>query len=273
MKFTHDFPTVPESKSNYNTCIQQGDTARLATVRNRITLLPMNAPTKESPNFRALHRAIHVTYVACLALAALPLCGCGRDARFVGKNLPTDLTVRPVTHYGLTLDDKATPEQVGFVLLRAMKEDFAAKDPEARKAAMNILYDITAMEDILALHPASLNPADSIYTVVKNWTPTVAHYAAQLPTEWESAKDRLTTTKPHPSKTGRVGVMECQVLFQFDDPQGDTNGRVVFFGALVQDKGLWRVRSVGFFPNRRVLASKNKDGANQPTAAPDNHDG
>ena len=273
MKFTHDVSSVPESKSNYTNCIQQGDSARLAIIPTRITLLPMNAPTKESPNSCTLYRALHVTCVACLALAALPLYGCGRDARLVGKNLPTDLTIRPVTHYGLTLDDKATPQQVGFVLLRAMKEDYNAKDPEARKAAMNILYDITAMDDILALHPTGLNPADSIYTVVKNWTPTVSHYAAQLPTEWESAKDRLTATKPQPTKTGRAGVMECQVLFQLDDPQGDPNGRAVFFGSLVQDKGLWRVRTVGFVPNRRILATKTKDGANQPPPEPDNQDG
>lgn len=233
----------------------------------------MNASTKETPNFRALHCAFHLTCAVCFAFAAAPLCGCGRDARLVGKNLPTDLTIRPVTHYGLTLDDQATPQQVGFVLLRAMKEDYDSKDPEARKAAMNILYDITAMDDILALNPSGLDPADSIYTVVKNWTPTVSHYAAQLPTEWESAKDRLTATKPQPTKTGRAGVMECQVLFQLDDPQGDPNGRAVFFGALVQDKGLWRVRSVGFVPNRRILATKTKDGTNQPTPTPDNHDG
>ena len=209
----------------------------------------------------------------CILLTSIHLCGCGRDARLVGKDLPTDLSVRTVTHYGLTLDEKATPQQVGFVLLRALREDYEAPDKAARTAAMNVQYDITATNEVIALHPDGLPPAETIYSLVKQWTPTVAHYAAQLPTEWEKAKDRIVATNPQPSKTGREGMMECQVLYQLDDPKGDLNGRVVVYGALVQDKGFWRVRTVAFVPNRRVLATKIKEPANQTDTVPDKHDG
>lgn len=199
-------------------------------------------------------------------MSSVQLCGCGRDARLVGKELPTDLAVRSVTHYGLTLDEKATPKEVGFVLMRALREDFEAKDKAARATAMNVLYDVTATNEVIALQPDGQSSAETIYTLVKQWTPTVAHYASQLPTEWEAAKDRFVATNPQPSKSGREGVMECQVLYQLEDPKGDPNGRVVLYGALVQDKGFWRVRSVGFVPNRRVLATKSKE-ATQTTDA------
>lgn len=204
-----------------------------------------------------------------IGMGLLCLCGCGRDARLADKELPSNLTVRSVSHYGLTLDEKAGPKEVGFVLFRALREDFEAKDHEARQAAINVQYDITAMNEVMALHREGLPPAETIFSQVRYWTPTIAHYAAQLPTEWESAKDRLIATTPQPSKTAREGALECQVLYQLEDPADEPNARVVLFAALVQDRGFWRVRSVGFVPNRRVLATRNKESAGQVQAVPD----
>lgn len=198
------------------------------------------------------------------AAVLLTPCGCGRDARLAGQALPTDLTVRAVTHYGVTLDEKASPEEAGYVLLRALREDFEAKDAESRQRAMGVQYDVAAVNDLLALNPAELPAAEAIYGLVRSWAATVGHYAAQLPAEWETARDRLRVTAAQASKTGRAGVQECQLLYPVADPKGDARAGAILFVSLVQEQGMWRVRSVGFVPGRRALSRSGDDGEARP---------
>ena len=76
--------------------------------------------------------------------ALLVLAGaCDRDARLAGRNL-RNVTVRSVTHYDTTLDKNASPKQVTYVLLRAIRDDFKARTREEREAALDKQFDVSA---------------------------------------------------------------------------------------------------------------------------------
>ncbi|MBU0719483.1 MAG: hypothetical protein KJ749_14655, partial [Planctomycetes bacterium] len=58
--------------------------------------------------------------------------------------------VRTVTHYGMTLDEDASPEEVAFVLLRAIRDDFYAADLASREAAIDMQLDVCAANEMAA---------------------------------------------------------------------------------------------------------------------------
>src|SRR5262245_25390863 len=125
---------------------------------------------------------------SALASAAWSLCaGCSRDVRLSGRNVP-NVKVKAVTLYGQNLDETATAEQVVFAAMQAMREDFAAgKD---RDAALLKQFDLCAANVIRARNRGSLPADEFVYTVVYRWTPTVSHYLADFPKDWEAARAR-----------------------------------------------------------------------------------
>jgi hypothetical protein len=184
------------------------------------------------------------------AIASLGLwCACGRDAKLAGKTLRNP-TVKSVSLYGLALDQNAPPEQVAFAALRAIREDALAPDAASREAALDKQFDLCAA-DVLAARNRSSMPRDQfLHGVVYHWTPTVAHYAQGLETEWEKAAARLVKRDTTPSKDA---VKECEVVMQTTDPSGDPKASVVLVVWMVQDSGYWRVTHLGFEPARRTL--------------------
>lgn len=201
-------------------------------------------------------------------------CGCGRDVRLAGQKL-RDVNVRTVTHYGLTLDEQAEPEQVAFVLLRAMRDDALAQSPEDREAALDRQFDVAAGGAITSLTPAGFTAAETLHRVVSHWTPVVGHYAANFDFDWEAAKDRLVRLSIAQTKGE---TQECQVLMELDSPDGDPNARAVLIIGLIQEKGFWRVYRVGFVPNQRAIrlrAGVNVEVPSAPTTPPsvESHEG
>jgi hypothetical protein len=186
-------------------------------------------------------------------MVALSACGgCDRDVRLTGRNIH-DATVRSVTHYGLTLDQEATPQQVTYVLLRAIRDDFLATDQAARDAAIDRQLDVCAANEIYAMHSPTLDRAEVVYKVVHRWTPTIAHYVPDLETDWEKAQGRFTLRGPQPMANSATGAKECQIIMELADPSGDPNANVLLVVGLVQDRGYWRVLRVGFTPTKRSL--------------------
>ena len=181
--------------------------------------------------------------------------GCSRDARLTGHNIREDVTVRRVAHYGVELDKEASPEQVAYVALRAIREDFLASSREERQAALDKQFDVSAAGVIAAKNRMSRNRDEFIYQVVYQWTPTVSHYVHDFETEWESAKARFVVNGPRPMKGSDASVMECEVLMEVEDPSGDPNAGVVMVIYLAQDMGYWRVIHLGFDPTRRSLVA------------------
>lgn len=180
---------------------------------------------------------------------------CSRDVRLAGKKIPT-VVVGPVTEYGQTLDENATPEQVAFVVLQAIREDFLAKDEAARRKALGKEFAVCAADVLEARKHQSMSRDEFIYNVVYRWTPTVSHYVQDFPTDWASATSRLVrrnVTRINPKTTGQPSDHECEVAMEVASPDGDPNAQVVLLVWLAKDKGLWRVTHVGFDPRHRSI--------------------
>lgn len=181
--------------------------------------------------------------------------GCGRDARLAGRQIPT-VTVRAVSHYGLNLDPQASPEQVAFAALRAIREDFEAKTKDDREKALAIQFDLAAADEIAARNPTSASRNEFVYKVVRAWTPTVSHYAHDFETDWERAKQRLILRESNEAATKKQNAAEKSVAMLVNDPSGDPNARVVLLVWLVKDGGFWRVTHLGFDPQRRSIEGR-----------------
>ncbi|MCH7592343.1 MAG: hypothetical protein IH989_06155 [Planctomycetes bacterium] len=185
----------------------------------------------------------------CVALG-----GCSRDARLVGRNVRS-VTVKPVTHYGVTLDENATPKQVAYVLTRAIRDDFLAATSQDREASLDVQFDICAANVINARNSTAVSRDEFVYTVVYHWTPTVSHYVRGFDTDWAKAEPRLVQSAVHTDGADGGGTKKCEVRMELADPDGDPGAGVVMIAWLARDKGLWRVTHVGFDRTRRKLAT------------------
>lgn len=180
--------------------------------------------------------------------------GCSRDVRLSGREVPT-VSVGSVSHFGMSLDEQATPQQVVFAALRAIRDDFHAKDRAARERAMAIQFDLCAANELAARNRTSASRDEFIFRVVNRWTPTVSHYVDRFETDWAKAEPRLVRRDQPPSE-GESGAKACRVLMEVDDPSGDPTARVVLTAWLVRDSGFWRVMHFGFDAGRRSIDGK-----------------
>jgi hypothetical protein len=197
-----------------------------------------------------------VCVVSAVGLVVFP--ACSRDVRLAGKEIPT-VTVQPVTHYGITLDDDATPEQVAFVALQAIREDFLAEDEAARHEALDVQFSIAAANEIQARNRTSMSRDEFVYNVVYRWTPTVAYYVDDFPTDWESAEPRLhrrSVTMLSSKAEAEDAEDRCEVAMEVADPGGNPDAEVVLLVWLAKDKGLWRVTHLGFDPRARSIEAR-----------------
>jgi hypothetical protein len=206
---------------------------------------------------------------SCLKLAlAIPVGvlfwgGCHRDAHLADQQLRHP-EVKTVTHYGLTLDQDATPKQVAYVLLRAIRDDSLAKTKEDRERALDIQFDLCAATEIANANPTSLTRDELIFEIVHHWTPTLSHYVDDFETEWEKAKARFAVSHTKSRNEAESGPDECKVLMQLNDPSGDPNARVVIVIWLVRDEGYWRVLRPGFDPYHRSIKRRTEVAGDAP---------
>jgi len=200
-------------------------------------------------------RTIRLWLIPALAIGLGWAAGCNRDVRLADQDVKT-VTVKPVTHYGVALDEKGSPEQTVYVLLRALRDDFLAQDKAERDAALDMQFDVCAADAIAARNPTSLGRDEYVHRTVSQWTPTVSHYVHDFETEWEKAEARLVRVGPKTPGDSDTGAQECQILMETNDPSGDPNARVVLVVGLIQDEGLWRVLRVGFTPQARALRKR-----------------
>lgn len=200
---------------------------------------------------RSIRAAVGLTATAAGALAVW--CGCGGDARLAGHKIRS-ATVRSVTHYGVTLDQQAAPEQVAFVLLRAIRDDVAAKSKEDREAALDKQFDLCAANVLQKRNRTSMPRDELIHSVVYHWAPTVSHYVGDFETDWGKAAPRFIRGKA--AKDSKASPEETEVYMELADPSGDPKARVVMVIWMVQDGGFWRVTHLGFDPTRRSLGNK-----------------
>jgi hypothetical protein len=180
------------------------------------------------------------------------LCGCSRDVRLAGRAVRS-VTVGTKTHYGTTLDAAASPERVAYVLLRAIRDDVDARGPTERDAALDVQFDLAAVNAIQRSNRTKMDPEEFLYNVVYRWAPTVSHYGRDFETEWDKAKGRMSVSHPPKEKEEANAQPRCEVRMVVNDPNGDPNARAVMVIWMAQDSGFWRVTHLGFDPTRREL--------------------
>jgi len=196
-------------------------------------------------------------------------CGCSRDVRLDKREL-REVSVRTVTHYGLTLDQAADPESVAFVALSAIREDFeAGGDKVKREAALDKQFDVCAAEHIASQNHSSRSRAEFLLSVVRLWTPTVAHYVGDFPKTMEEARSRLVLRK---LKTAEGSIEQADVLMEVDDlaTGRDPNARVVLAVYLLKDGGYWRVTHVGFDTSTQDREARRRIASRRTPPAPAN---
>jgi len=194
--------------------------------------------------------------------------GCQRDARLADKKL-RDVQVRTVEHYGVSLDEAASPQQVAYVLLRAIRDDVLAGDKKEREAALDRQFDVCAPLLIYPRETTAISREEALYRMVSHWAPAVAYYAHDLPTDWESARQRLVQLRTVVRKLSESQSAETsQVAIELADPDGDPNARVVLLVGQVKDQGYWRVHTVAFAPQRSVASRSAASAPAAEAAAP-----
>lgn len=204
-----------------------------------------------------------------LACGLVVVSGCNRDVRLAGRKL-RNVTVRDVSHYGVTLEKAASPRQVAFVALRAVREDFLAANDAEREAALDKQFDVCAADVINARNLTGMNRSEFIHNVVYRWTPTVSHYVHEFETSWERAEERLVVRDKGPAKEPVEEAVKCEVAMRVSDPNGNPKAGVVLLVWLARDNGYWRVVHMGFDPTRRSIKRVTSTG---PARATDQADG
>jgi hypothetical protein len=198
-------------------------------------------------------------------MAAFGAGGCKEDVMLHGAKI-RHVEVGPVTDQGQVLDAEASPQQVTFVLLRAIRDDvLAGGDQEAREKAFQRQLDVCAAETIYKRYERQYDPFpvdrdESVYKVVHSWAPTLARYVGAFDLAWREAGQRFVQGKGPQSASEETAT----VFVEADDPDGDPNASVVVQISLTREKGFWRVSQVGFYPDRRRLAKRTTQPSSQP---------
>lgn len=210
---------------------------RLSTMKNRVT-------------------GFHISLGLLLLMPA-----CRRDARLAGRNVPERVDVHAVTHYGRQLDEKASPEEVTYVMMRAILDDFRATAEEQREAALAVQFDICAANIIDSQRSAGLTREEYIYNIVYRWTPTVSHYVDAFDLDFETAKARMKRVHPQRNLTAPADATETTIHMELPDPSGDPNAQVVMIVWLAKDSGFWRVVHPGFDQKLRSISGRRTSAA------------
>ena len=189
-------------------------------------------------------------FAACISLAIAG--GCTRDVRLDGQKVRS-VVVRPVSLFGLKLNESAPPEKVAYAALQAIREDFAATTDAQREEALDKQFDLCAANVIQARNHKSLTRDEFVHNVVYRWTPTVSHYVGGFDTTWKEPRGGFRRRTMTPIEGSHDKAQECELAIEVDDPSGDPNARVVMLVWLAQDKGLWRVLHFGFDPKTRTV--------------------
>jgi len=181
-------------------------------------------------------RAVMVTKTLSrqgLARRKVSSCRCGRAVSLVvaivsacclpgcQKNVEIPpIEVKDVEAYGMTLDESATPQQVVYVLLRSLRDDFEAaqaRDRERQKEAMRTTFSLAAFSEIEKRLARTFAQAEGktgtelgahrdrkIYDVINHWTPIVGHYVRGFDLEMATAIAKMKVVTPENGSSAHV---------------------------------------------------------------------
>jgi hypothetical protein len=205
-------------------------------------------------------------------LGLIGLAGCGEDARLAEHDVPS-ITVQTVSDQGVELGPGADPEEVVFVLLRAIRDDvMAGSDREARRQALLRQLAVCDPDYIYQLYTSTMGPRavhgrdEWVYKKVNLWAPTLAHYVDSFDLDVEKAKKRMVSRptserEPWPGETVRVDLAA-------KDPDELPGADVVVRVRLHKhESGHWRVFHVGFGKTRPRTAAAAQPGSDSSDRA------
>ncbi len=197
-----------------------------------------------------------IVVLLSLCVAAI-LAGCSKQPRTVGERVREEIVAKTVTQRGITLDKNATPKQVVFAFLRAVKDDFEAGDDRiAREAAFDLQLDLCAADHIYERSTRqNFKRNRAVQRIVWRWTPILAHYVGDFPESLADADTRML--KRTPTHAAAEPEQWQNVVLELADPSGDANASVLSLFRLVRENGYWRVLQVGYVKSARHLRKKN----------------
>jgi len=183
----------------------------------------------------------------------------GGDAEQTERVRRLTVPVRTVIDSGLTLDENATPQQVVYALLQAIKDDVrAGHDQEARQRAIDRQLALCAPVEIDLRFggPRSIETREqAVYRVVNLWGAVVGYYADSLDGDLAAMSADMEVTALPPGRSDRAGTGELRkVILPLPDPQApdDPRRRARLRVDLARESDRWRVCHVGYEPRRVV---------------------
>ncbi len=195
----------------------------------------------------------------CIALGLLLAAGCRSDAPSPAREfLPPGNEV--VVAYDLTLDAQATPEQVAWVLLQALREDLrhpVGSSPWREVMALECrLADVELLRAQLTGARLTAEEREHfIYDLVKNWAAKVHYYAPGLEGEFAAARRRMTVAQAVDLKLPAGHQQVCQVAYTAGrDPADPPAAAVVVIKMSRSPADLWRVYQVHIQPPARPVS-------------------
>jgi hypothetical protein len=213
--------------------------------------------------------------LAVAGAAAAVLLACSKETVLRGETV-RHVVVGPVTDQGIVLDENATPKQVTYVALKAIRDDVLADgDHEAREAAFDRELAVCAPDAIFrhyrrffGSYPVERD--ESVHKCVRMWAPTLDRYVGNFDFDWPTAQQKMLQLKPRTSSPDEG--QSVTVLLEAADPDPNVVGdaSVVIRIELVQENGFWRVSHVGFHPRVRHLGPTTRPASTNATTAPHN---
>ncbi len=192
-------------------------------------------------------------------MAAVPLAivlgcglGCSEDARLAGKAIP-HVEVRTVEDQNITLSPEASPKQVAFVLLRAIRDDIlAGEDLEAREKALDRQLAVCDPDYIHDLYlrfygdRATTRRDEWVYGKVHVWAPTLAYYVDAFDFDLPTAEALMVEGgDPVEKWAGQTTHVDLPAGNPKDVGAADVIVRVRLHRP-GEEQGHWRVFSIGF---------------------------
>lgn len=197
-----------------------------------------------------------------MALVGAALGGCSKPA----EEKAPPLVVKTVEYKGVSLDSKASPQQVAYVLLCALADDVRAAQAhraEDQKAARDLAFSLVAPKALEARilnvnaqfrgeHKASLVDRDQkLYKITDYWAPIVAHYIDSFPADPAAATQRMWV-RANPAMTMAhvyLGVAHRAPAAEAPPAGADTATLDIEMAREVPDAGgepYWRVVRIGY---------------------------
>ncbi|MCH8963553.1 MAG: hypothetical protein IIB58_01220 [Planctomycetes bacterium] len=189
-----------------------------------------------------------------VATGAVLACGCtDRRGQQVRDYVPASNDV--VTSHGMTLDENATPEQVVWVLLSAIREDVRTKvNSPDWKDLMKLQCRLANVELLRSRADAAgrsqyLDSDSLFFSIVRGWAPALNCYTESFDDEFEAAKARMTSKPINdprlPEKYHPIQVVNYVLPAVESDGSACLNGGVnIQFALSKTQNGYWRVYAV-----------------------------